>query len=463
MSEKYFTYQSIFINSLIWFVIGCIIVLTTNDTIYSHNELTIYCLCSYLLCIYHWIVSGNKLFSIYVIFIIYALFSNLGQALLLVIPGVDLYLSIYKTYTLSSICEMLRFQALCIAGLNIGACLYLQKHENNVSLEEQQKVFEQNKIPVWNNSAQLFFDFVMYLTFGVMFYLASRQLFLRQTMSYVEMYRSTPLTGYGMRFFSVMLGLISIYRHRHTKLVLVIWLYLFIAYMVAGTRSLGIVYLACIILVIPVLYPILIKKRFVWLWIIASFFGIGLLNIISDSRQYSLMEDISVDSWWMSFFLAISEMGGSMRPSIETMSSSVTLGNPQTILYAFLEFFIPAGILDAIVPHSWTTHLGHWINTLHDDDNEWGFSFIAEAFVNFGWWGWMFMILYGYLIAYLENESYKKIRRCNYFLAACFLAILARQIFYARAQMQLCIDFCRPAFYTYLFYIIFLSNPKKIK
>ena len=220
----------------------------------------------------------------------------------------------------------------------------------------------------------------------------------------------------------------------------------------------GIAYVGMILMFIPLIYPKFSSKKYSILWIAGAFIGMAVLNIISSTRNGGTVE---ADSLLMSALMSIEEMGASVRPVIESLNSAVSLDYPQTILYAFLEFIMPAGILDSIVPHSWTTHLGQWINTLHTEDNEWGFSFIAEAFVNFGYYGWLFMVFYGYLIAYLENESYKRIKEGHYLFAACFLVILARQLFYARAQIQLAIDFCRPAFYTFLFYLIFLKGKNK--
>lgn len=304
------------------------------------------------------------------------------------------------------------------------------------------------------------FDIFLYASLFMMYFITVRQLILRQTMTYSEMYNNDTLDLWmNWRFFSLALGTISILRHRHVKFVLYSWLFFCVAYLAAGTRSMGIAYVGLILMFVPLVYPNLSSKKYSIIWMAGAFLGMAVLNIISSTRNGGTVE---ADSILMSALMSIEEMGASVRPLIESMNSAVSLGYPQTILYAFLEFVMPAGIVDCIVPHNWTINLGQWINTLHNENNEWGFSFTAEAFVNFGNYGWLFMIFYGYLIAYIENESYKRIKNGNYLFAACFLAILARQLFFARGQIQLSIDFCRPAFYTFLFYLFFLKR-KTIK
>lgn len=447
--------------SLLWFVIGLIITsVDFSDSQIFHNTLVLYCFTSYILCMYNWVKSGNRIFSIYIVFIAYAMFSNLGQSILSLFPGLDTVLLIYNVYNSSSIIEMLKFQCMCVAALNFGTVLYLRKIDNNIPTDLIQDYYSginestSRKTPI--------LDIILWTSLLYMVYIAGRQLVLKQTMSYSEVYANRQVANIYLGFCSVGLGLYYIFRKWNVRAIVCTWAFLLIAFFAAGTRSQGIVYFGALILSLPLVFPRLTQKKYLPIWGVASFFGMAILSAISDSRQSTGFSQGVDGNSWLGFLASIQEMGSSARTIIATMQEVDSTGTHfQTILYAIMEFFIPADVLNIILPESAAIAPGTWINTLHNDNNEWGFSFIAEAYLNYGKLGWIFMLFYGYVIAYMENISFKKyVTYNNCIYVVLFLPILCRLIFYARGQMQLTIDFARPAFYVFI--LLMLLKKSKI-
>lgn len=359
---------------------------------------------------------------------------------------------IYRSYSLDDICNMLKFQQLCIGGLNLGTALYVVRNKG-INTNELQSYYSTKK----KEKTQQLVDVLLIISFAVMLYIAFRQIHLRQTLSYSEMY-SKQIYGGFFRFGTIAFGFINLFKKQYVKPIIWGWFLLFLIFMITGTRSVAIPYFGALFISIPIIFPRIIQKKYYPFWAIGLIIGFASISIISNLRQSSLGEGISENQWWMSFLATIEEMGGSERPAVETMSTIKEGNNMLTIPYAILQAFIPSSILNYIVPETWTVNLGSWINTLHNENNSWGFSFIAEAYVNFGYSGWIFMIIYGYLISSWEIKSYRNIMKGDYLFAACFLTILCRQIFFARGQLQLGIDFFRPTFYIFLFWLFFIKN-----
>ena len=154
-------------------------------------------------------------------------------------------------------------------------------------------------------------------------------------------------------------------------------------------------------------------------------------------------------------------MGISETPTLITMEA-IEKGTPymQTILFNILLGFVPSSVLEIFVPDTWTTHLGEWVNVVSGTTTtEWGYSWIAESYINYGEFGWIFTAVYGYFIAFAENYSLRKIKSGDYLLALCLISILCKQIFFARAQINLVMSFYKPC--IYILYLWMLFGDKK--
>ena len=89
----------------------------------SHQVLVSCTLASYVMCIFNWVKCGNRALSLYNFFVLYMMLSNLGQSILFLFGFPGDYMIVYSRYSLDQINELLRFQLLCVAGLNLGTML----------------------------------------------------------------------------------------------------------------------------------------------------------------------------------------------------------------------------------------------------------------------------------------------------------------------------------------------------
>ncbi len=360
----------------------------------------------------------------------------------------------YKTYTLSDICYSLKYNFLCISALNLGVSYYLRKSERNVTAEQISFFYSHNNRETSVNVKWL--EKLLYLClFSVLVY-TTYQLVLRQTMSYHELYESRELNSYLLIFGSVALGLFFIFIKRHVKLIIGCWLWFVLAYMLAGTRSMSILYVGALVLTIPIVYPRFFKPKYYPLFFVALFVFFAMLSVISEVRDGAL-GDVSSSSEGLMYaaYSTILEMGASQLPLMISIDNFQFLEYSQTILYFLLLGFIPSAILDPLTPDNWHIQLGTWVNEVtNTTNNQLGFSWLAETYLNFGEFGWMFALLYGFFIAYAENGALNRIIQRKYLLSICLLSYLCRQIFFARAQIGLSIDFYRPIILIFIIWLI---------
>lgn len=442
---------------VIWMIISLVLfyILQEPSSI-NHDLFTSLASVSYILTIYNWLSKGNRPFSLFCLFVVYALFSNLGQSILYMFTRQDFILNIYSKYDLQDICPMLRYQFVCASGLYLGSAIYLRKSYRNVTAESISVHYRYLELQETSIS-QKFFDILLYVCLAVVFYFTIYQLVLRQTMSYKELYNERELVSAYFAFGTIVLGLNAILKKRHVRLVLFSWLFYFLAYNVAGTRSMGIIYAGALLFSMPILFPYYFQKRFYFVWGIVALLGISAISIISNLRTQSIGSLSNETDLWLSVLQSINEMGISETPTLITMDA-VDNGTPymQSILFNILLGFFPSSLLEGLVPETWTTQLGQWATVISNTTTvEWGYSWIAESYINYGELGWIFTAVYGYFIAFAENYSLRKIKNGDYLLALCLIAILCKQIFFARAQINLVMSFYKPCIYILYLWLLF--------
>ena len=302
------------------------------------------------------------------------------------------------------------------------------------------------------------FDTLFVVSFVGVFVYTIYQIRLRRTMSYHDLYTSRELLSAIFSYGTIVLGLYYVFKKRYVNFILFMWLWFLVAYFVAGTRSMGIIYFGALFFILPIIKPEFFRKRTYIIWAIAAVLGLASINILSEMRTSSIgsASSLSATDLDIAIFNSINEMGASEYPTIVTMSE-VERGHdyPQTILYYLLLGFIPSGLLDALVPKSWTIQLGAWATEAVDSSYEIGYSWIAESYFNYGSYAWLFTMLYGWFIAMAENYSLRIINNGQKLLALCLLAFLCKQIFFARGQIYLSISFYRYSIILAIVYFLF--------
>ena len=443
-----------YIPSLLWLIVSVIfsnLYLDNNEA--SHYIYTILCVISYVLCFKNWLKYGGRLISLYVFFVAYLMFCNLGQSILYIckVPLELLYL--YFKIDVGEVANVLRFQYVCIAALNLGTTLYVSKPGNCVTQSELQSHYKNNQIRNTNrfNSIAIF---ILAISLLYLFYEGVQMLIMRQTMSYHDFFDSgrgessnefTRIVKFSALYFSMW----AILKKKHVKLVYGCLIILVCIYMLTGARGLSITYIGILLLLVPISHGKLFQKRYVWAWIIGSVFAFSLLGVVGDNRNDLNVSIFSSDnSMGANIISTVAELGGSARPAVYAMEAANNgVFNYQTIFSTIIRAIIP---LSSHIPSIKVNNvvLSEWITDYANNRSSGlGFSCIGELYVNFGQLGWIFMLLYGYFIAYAENESYKRIIRGDLLYPLVLLTFLCTMVPWARSEFVRCINVVRYGVY----------------
>lgn len=455
-------------RSAFWFALNVVLALSlSNGTEFDHSLLAILTTCSYYLCIRNWCKCGNRLVSIFTFFIVYAFLCNCIQSLLYTLGVPDNLLSAYWTPSFSSMCDMLRYQAICIAALNLGMVLYVSKNSNSTSMKEQQEWYRNKAIS--DSDADLVLSFFYFICLIGSFISLANIGRVRATMSYHDfMYegQSGLNTLFYFNYFFMFLGLRFVFQKKHVYLTYITWLLLIVGYMALGLRTNVIPYLACFIITAPLTHPSFFRKATVPFWTVAGVAFFIILGLVSATREYTGTGLASgYGGLESSLIYTISDVGSLSQMTALTIEETEK-GMPhfQTIIY-FLVTVVPTRVLKipeylfaSIGPTNWNISPGTFMSDRMGRSGM-GFSFLAESFMNYGWFGCVYIFLYGLLIAFLENSAYKKIMEGNFFRIT-FLLLLARLVFYARADLWLCNNYVEYMIFTAILYVIFDRKKK---
>lgn len=451
-------------GSIIWLIALIILsVFNLPRTIYVHNIYTILGLASYLFCLRNWLSSGNSIISLYAVFVVYMMMSHIGQSLLFMINMPDMLLDVYSWCNMDSIIDYLRYHMLCSAALNTGTVMYLSRMKTEVSYVERVEACRSyspttNQYRIW--------DVVLIASLLYMIFLAVKFISLRQSMDYADYFEQRSASAFITslpKCFSIVIGLWYVYINKYRKFIVSVWVFCTFAYMIGGSRGTAISYVGALVLTMPLIYPQLFTRRRMLYWIIGGLFAFSLMSVISASRTSNL--GVGGGSSSQGFLLnlagSISEMGGSAKTAVFSMDAITKGFIPywQTNLYFFLAIIFPASWVQSIgLPD---VELAAWVTEYAG--STWsglGYSCVAESFVNYGWYGWAWFILYGIFIAFAENYIHKKWALGSYFVPCLLAFYLTTQIFYARAEIYHSQSAARFCVYAYILYRITKGQSK---
>lgn len=196
--------------------------------------------------------------------------------------------------------------------------------------------------------------------------------------------------------------------------------------MYIGGRSEGVV-LVVILLLLYHYYDKPIKfKRFMVVAVIGYFF-LSLLSVVAMIRTQSMLGlSDYVEAFKSSNNMGqetISEMGWSMYPLASTLNIV-----PDLYPYRYGASYLYA--LSSIIPNFgfWELHpamvnanLGDWLQRKNNLSFGPGYSIVAEAYLNFGYFGGIFLFLFGYVISKLfQMVNVNNIRK-NPIIIVCAL------------------------------------------
>ncbi len=422
-----------------------------------------------------WYRNGNSFMTITGLFLLYLTVSMLGQTLVQFLPGYEAseqfskVFDVYSTGGMRYTIKMLLYQINIVPALVLGLMLgdaYFRAWKPRAKKTEV-KLVGTDKQGV--NAVAL----TLFLILFALVFLDAYQIFqARAYMSYGEYYtgdEKSSLSDYalfGFSFLFVYTILVSkskaINYLAYFTLAVVIFMY-----MLSGTRSRAIPYVG---LVVVLFFNFTKKgpgKRNVWktlFWILMLFFGILFLGYVSYSRSSEIgrrtITDYLENGMLNNFGNILYEMGISTKTinlTIKAIESGVE--HQFSFIYYTLISFIPGPILSFFGIHAPEVgHLGTWVTNYGGSQSGLGYAFIAECFVNFGRFGFLLAILYGFLVNVLEKISLHKARNGFLFFPCVMLTILAKVIFSARAQFDLINGYIRLAFYCAILYFLIVKK-----
>lgn len=443
-----------------WLLLSLVIaVLAPNSSFTIHSILVLLTFTTYCLCGYNWIKNGCRAASIFMFFLVYSFLCNCGQSFLFVFNVPVDYLNTYTLQTIEEVSYSLRFQLVGMAALNVGVCLGTSKQEYCTSMKEQQHWYKQYDSTLTKSDKYLFALMVLMLLGTV--YAALEMAKIRASMSYYEFlsegYMDVNNRFYFTYFFSF-LSIRAIFKKQHVLFVYGSWLFFIGLYMYYGLRAQAIPYITFFIIALPITHGFLLKKKLIVLWAIAAFFAIIGLGIIGATRYEDKVDLSTVDrsqGVQIAFYSAMTDVGSPGKTLGMTMKLCDN-GVPhfQTILYSFATVVpyrvlkVPTSVFEKIPNYK---VLASPANYMADKAGlpGFGFSFFSEAYLNYGWLGWIYILLLGYAFARLENNAYQDIMYKENFFKIAFLLYLAKLVFYARGNICLAEG--------YLEYMVFLA------
>lgn len=202
--------------------------------------------------------------------------------------------------------------------------------------------------------------------------------------------------------------------------------------MYCGGRSQGVVLVAVTLLYYQNYVKPISKKGWIVLGI-GGFFFVSLLSAIAHLRggtRENYIENIAnyrMESDSNPFFETISEMGGSMFPmarTIDLVPRTEPYRYGKTYLYAFSSIIPNLGFW-TIHPAAKNANLGEWLMEKDGLGYGPGYSIVAEAYINFGVFGFVMMYILGLYFSRILNIDNKKKYKILSFLISIIFTYMA--------------------------------------
>lgn len=387
-----------------------------------------------ILSVFSWARLTGSILVPYVVFLVAAYIFTYGQSMLYVFDRVTPERDLSDMFLVSSIMPAQYLTLIFLNCFNIGAMLSCRPGtRHNVQRLESDNVNTSNQIRGIRAIGLLF------LGISVIPYIVERvsTFVLVSNFGYAGIYMQEARVGIfniinilSQYYVPGVLCLICVARtkrQRNVCLALLVIEALF--WLFIGGRSNGVI-IAAIILMYYHICVRPIKIRQALLVGVAAFFFISALGVISEIRSdpdadfaEALSNGFSDNN---AFFSAISEMGSSMYPMIATMEVV-----PEAYDFKYGSSYLYA--LSSIVPNFgfWDLHpamkygnMNDWLQRVMNLSYGPGFSIVAEAYVNFGRFGFMMMLLLGYMFASILNVNIRDRRNPLLLVLAFVLSFL---------------------------------------
>lgn len=403
----------------------------------------------FFLTIYSWLKCGNGLFSIYTVFSVSLFLFSYGQCLIYPF-GIDLLdfsLIGYLEISERDIYVGQLYTLLFLAAFHFGALLF--SHKFRITGISYQEDCNYGKIQMvgW-----FFFLISAYPYFSDLI----QSLLLSIAYGYSALYGGDPTVGLdtlpsqiGQLLIPSVICLFIGYKNNHLmrNVCLSILLMISILLILSGGRSMGVILLAQIV----VMYNYCIKpisKKGVVLLLISAIGLLSVLSAIEETRNdYNRsLSDIKIEQSYEGVVNTVAEMGLSMSCLIKTQElvpESENYRYGKTYLYSFTTIIPNLGFWK-YHPAKKEANMSEWLTEKMGLSYGTGFSTCAEAYINFGFWGWLMMMLLGYVLAGLSSIMEKAVKANNCPMIIFSLIML---VFILKLPRNNFIGIVRPFFY----------------
>lgn len=417
--------------------------------------------------IIQWISMGNHFVSLYMMYYLYMFLSNTGQEIIFLTNKSDFkYAAVFDRFSVGSGTQWLLFQCMCVAAINLGAALATKYvYRKKIDFSSRKVVFDK-----FGNGLM---KSVYYMAALSMLAFSVSQLVQRRGASYADYYasRESGVNAYAAFIFSVgsfyyLLNNKESWKKKKKYLYIVLSIIAMV--FLAGTRSVAIPLVGCVVFCLRQEKPDLFDRKYIPFYIFGIMIGMYGLNVISTLRTQSLstlsLGQVFVTGFMDGVLQMIFEMGISMLCGLYTMQYVLQTGQHYpTFLFYGIRTIIPGPILNMIGFYEPECgRLSDWVSSYAGSTYSIGYSGMAESIMNYGTEGWIFFLVYGFIIVLLELIALKKMRGHRYLFASVALTFLAKQIFFARAQFDLCtttMRFCWMVCFVY--YVLKLSTNRR--
>lgn len=416
-----------------------------------------------------WVRAGNRFVSLFTIFYLYLFLSNVGQQISLFFPDA-LYTgaNIYTRFSTYYVNKWILYQLAGVAATGCGAVI-ISRWFNKKHIKSKDKINAYHR----NKEFEMLLYAVYMCSMVASFAFAFRQLLMRQTLSYDDFRDVATGTNGITNFCFSCLSYYYIFKNKDHEKTLKKYLapviVLILCFFAAGTRSRAIPLVMMCVFCVREVKPELFKKRYIPVFAVGIILFLYFTNVISAVRENAMssvgIADLFTKSLTDGVLNMIYEMGISTNCGLVTLRA-IEGGSPhyQTLLYYFMRALVPGAILSIFgfnapacgALSDWATEMGGFGYSI-------GFSCLAEAYVNYDVHGWIFMAFYGGIISYLELNSTKKLNEGKYLYPCVVLTLLAKQVFFARAQFDLISTYLRFSFIVLACYILFFYSKRRSK
>lgn len=366
--------------------------------------------------VYSWSKINRTIITPYVIFLISAYTFTFGQSILYVFGKVSPDRDLTDMFSAVSIMPAQYLTLIFLNFFHIGGILSCRRSivrgESYALMTYWDKSDMQNQIIGIRKIGTLF------LCISIIPYIVERAslFFIVLTTGYSGIYMqeekiglSNMLTILSQYFIPGVLCLLLVETSKSKKIIFVAILAIEACFwLFTGGRSNGVIISSILLMYFHIcVKPISLKQAIIV--VVAGFFFVSLLGVISETRSDSNANIIEAISKSLSnsnaFYSAISEMGGSMYPMIATMElvpDRYDFKHGSSYLYAASSVIPNLGFWD-LHPAMKYGNMNDWLQKAMDLNYGPGYSIVAEAYINFGNWGVLMMLLLGYYFGLIFN------------------------------------------------------------